>query len=279
MKLEGILSGDWLRRYLRTRSADLSVPLSQDELARSAVIFSPHYDDETLGCGGLIVKKKRAGADVKIVFMTDGSASHDPSTFEEELATMRQAEAFAAGRILGIGAHDILPLAFPDQRLSQHHAEAVERVTKFLQEHRPKQLWLPHSDEPLIWSRDHQATTSIIKEAALKVGASYEIFEYPVWLWFSYPWIDLPTTRRRETLWLLRISLSSWCGTRLAQSCSLVLDISDVIGVKRAALEAYRSQMGEPSSGPSLSKVADGQFLDCFFQPCEVFARGSLKNA
>jgi hypothetical protein len=41
--------------------------LGENDLGRSSIIFSPHQDDETLGCGGTIIRKKRVGADVKIV--------------------------------------------------------------------------------------------------------------------------------------------------------------------------------------------------------------------
>ena len=41
-------------------------------LEHNVIIFSPHPDDETLGCGGTIAKKVKEGYQVKIVFMTDG---------------------------------------------------------------------------------------------------------------------------------------------------------------------------------------------------------------
>ena len=47
---------------------------------RAAMVFAPHPDDETLGCGGTVVKLRRAGVDVHIVFMTDGRHSHDAHT-------------------------------------------------------------------------------------------------------------------------------------------------------------------------------------------------------
>ena len=50
----------WIRRGAR--------PWSAEELRRSAVVFSPHFDDETLGCGGTILQKRRAGAAVSLVF-------------------------------------------------------------------------------------------------------------------------------------------------------------------------------------------------------------------
>ncbi|MEU3018074.1 MULTISPECIES: PIG-L family deacetylase [unclassified Nocardiopsis] len=36
------------------------------------LVFSPHPDDETLGCGGLMHKAKRAGAEVFVQFLTVG---------------------------------------------------------------------------------------------------------------------------------------------------------------------------------------------------------------
>jgi LmbE family N-acetylglucosaminyl deacetylase len=58
---------------------------NETHLKKTALIFSPHFDDETLGCGGMIIKKKQIGAKVKIVFMTDGSKSHNHLISEKEL--------------------------------------------------------------------------------------------------------------------------------------------------------------------------------------------------
>src|SRR5947209_4351316 len=78
------LLGFLLRRRLREWSAD--------ELRQPALVFAPHPDDETLGCGGAIVRKKRAGAVVKIVVMTDGSASHPGQIDPDELKKLRAEE-------------------------------------------------------------------------------------------------------------------------------------------------------------------------------------------
>ena len=64
--------------------------LSKSDLAASAIVFSPHQDDETLGCGGTIARKKEAGAEVKVVFMTDGSLSHHRFIAQDELIELRQ---------------------------------------------------------------------------------------------------------------------------------------------------------------------------------------------
>jgi len=104
----------------------------ENALGRSAVVFSPHFDDETLGCGGTILKKKRAGADVKIVFMTDGSKSHRRLISENELKAIRASEGLAASRSLGLNACDICFLEFEETKLSEHLDAATNRVTEML---------------------------------------------------------------------------------------------------------------------------------------------------
>ncbi len=87
-------------RYLK--QIDRLEPLSDQDLAENAIIFSPHQDDETLGCGGTIIRKHEAGAKIKIVFMTDGSRSHHRFIPEDELIMLRQQEAIKAAQILGV---------------------------------------------------------------------------------------------------------------------------------------------------------------------------------
>jgi len=73
--------------------------LDEKDLERTAAVFSPHPDDETLGCGGTIIKKKRAGAEVKVFFMTDGRKSHSHLISGDKLKCIRAREAFAASRL------------------------------------------------------------------------------------------------------------------------------------------------------------------------------------
>ncbi|CAN5839224.1 hypothetical protein BH20PSE1_BH20PSE1_22230 [soil metagenome] len=69
-----------------------------DPTERSAVIFAPHHDDETLGCGGIIATKRQRGAPVWVVFLTDGSKCYPESVpmTPEEISNLRRREAFQA---------------------------------------------------------------------------------------------------------------------------------------------------------------------------------------
>ena len=68
------------------------------------VVFAPHPDDETLGCGGLLALLKDAGSSVHVVVVSDGGASHPNSRRypRPKLAALRESEARAAVAKLGL---------------------------------------------------------------------------------------------------------------------------------------------------------------------------------
>jgi hypothetical protein len=70
----------------------LTKEIDECALGKPAIIFAPHQDDETLGCGGTIIRKKQAGANLQIVFMTDGCRSHAHLMTEIEPAQSRWVE-------------------------------------------------------------------------------------------------------------------------------------------------------------------------------------------
>lgn len=96
------------------------------------LILSPHCDDETLGAGGTLAAARMAGAQVRVVFLTNGDGSHatqvwdqarhpgaflqhrDSSAQYRRLALMRQREATEACDRLKIGRADVVFLGYPD---------------------------------------------------------------------------------------------------------------------------------------------------------------------
>jgi hypothetical protein len=95
------------------------------------------------------------------------------------------------------------------------------------------------------------------------------VYEYPVWFWDHWPWMR--QERWRRGVWSLRragFGLPAWRDLGVASSLNGVLD------QKQRALAAYGSQMtsldGDPA-WPTLSDVAGGDFLRCFFSASEYF--------
>ena len=248
----------------------------QQDLKRSAIIFSPHFDDETLGCGGIIFKKKRSGAKLKIVFMTDGSKSHKHLISEDKLKVIRKNEGIACAQSLGLEKDDVLCLDFEETKLKDWQDFAIARVNQIIGEQKPEEIFLPHSREPLLWSEDHLATTRIVKAALESYPGDVIIYEYPVWFWFHWPWVEL--LKRKEPLRsiILKNSLAYGFGFRSLRDFSCSVYIGDILEHKHEALEQYKSQMTrllDDPNWPILSDVSHGEFLACFFQEHEIFRR------
>jgi LmbE family N-acetylglucosaminyl deacetylase len=242
-------------------------------LDRSAVIFAPHQDDETLGCGGTIILKTEAGARITIVFLTDGSTSHRRFMPAAELTRIRKQEALGAAELLGVTCTNIHFLDFPDGRLSHCHGAAVSEVSALLGRARPEQVFVPYRADG---TPDHEATYRIVTEALHDFVLEPTLFEYPVWLWNQWPWVPLNLRPNRESLGALWRLFRSGMGLRTLEEFETAVFVGDVLPAKRHALDQHRSQMTQllPAvEWPTLSDVSGGAFLHCFFQDFEIFRR------
>lgn len=147
------------------------------------IVFAPHPDDETLACGGTIVKKIHEGYEVYVVVMTDGRHSHDlvlglkePSP--EAIAKIRVREVSEATAILGVQSDNLILLGFEDSKLSQYVAKAKERTIQILNEIRPVEVFVTCREDE---SEDHRAACQIVKDSIKEVNLPTRLYEYPVW--------------------------------------------------------------------------------------------------
>ncbi|MBI2252330.1 MAG: PIG-L family deacetylase [Armatimonadetes bacterium] len=101
----------------------------EKEISNNILIFSPHPDDETLGCGGLIINKIKNAREVLVIFITNGDAytfsaeREFKSLFLKnyqfiEYGALRQKEAQGALKILKLKRSPIF-LSFPDRGLKK----------------------------------------------------------------------------------------------------------------------------------------------------------------
>lgn len=237
-----------------------------------AIVFSPHYDDETLGAGGTIIKLRQSGVPVYLVFMTDGSKSHAEAMAGTTLSQMRRKEALKAASILGIEAHHCRFLQYPETRLSEYYADAVQKVGELLTQLPCQRVFIPSTLEPLIWSADHRATSAIVLEALRRTRSTPDVVEYLVWFWYHWPWV--PLQRGADARQILRLTVQNAFGVRTCLSVNSAIDISDVVTTKLEALNEYRTQMTRlvtTKPWPVLSDVGCGDFLNNFFRRRELF--------
>jgi LmbE family N-acetylglucosaminyl deacetylase len=147
--------------------------------ARRIVVLSPHPDDESLGCGGLIAIASNGGADVKVVFATDG---------DDMLIADRPADLGARRRKQGAEACTVLGarpvfLGLPDGRLAGVVGDLAAALDRVFAETRPDLVVLPWFADG---NRDHRALNRALAETSLT---------HDVPVWGCEVWTPLPANR------------------------------------------------------------------------------------
>ncbi|MEM7480781.1 MAG: PIG-L family deacetylase [Acidobacteriota bacterium] len=119
--------------------------------AGDLLVLAPHFDDEVLGCGGLLLQRLAAGAAVRVLFLTDGGGGVEEIADREAYGERRRQEAEAVAEAMGttLGFLDL-----PDGKLSFHLAEAADGIGAVLKERTPEAVLVP---SPLEGSADHRA--------------------------------------------------------------------------------------------------------------------------
>src|SRR5438093_10493674 len=93
------------------------------------MMFAPHPDDESLACSILLQRAVRAGATVRVVYVTDGDDNPWPQRLLERKwrlnaadrrrwRRLRRTEALAALRVLRVNGSAARCLPLPDQKLT-----------------------------------------------------------------------------------------------------------------------------------------------------------------
>lgn len=248
-KLREVYIDTLLRWILYSRSQSFTV--SQ----KSTLVVSPHQDDETLGCGGLIALKRAQGVPVHVVFLTDGRKSHrqDPRIDPIQLVQIRKQEAIKALTALGVEPAAIHFLDLPDGTLpdlAQEQRQAVmDQLVQHLQGWRPEEVYVTYQSDRL---GDHEAAFALIKTAIAASGIATELLQYPIWVFwrttlgFDLKWPELNNLYR--------------------------LPIHTVQAQKKQAIAAYRSQSQPLAPGSII--ILPRSFLKRFSWPFEVYIRG-----
>ena len=149
-----------------------------------AFVVAAHPDDDAIGCGGLLWHIARAGGDVCVCYLTDGSQSHPGSKRypPASVAALRAMEARASLRILGIGR---APLFFGIRdgslgKLKQAvRLQTVDRLARAIEAFEPDVVLAPWIRDP---HPDHVAASRMTADALAKLSKPPALYGYEVWL-------------------------------------------------------------------------------------------------
>jgi LmbE family N-acetylglucosaminyl deacetylase len=205
-------------------------------MGKRLIVFAPHPDDETFGCGGTIVRKLRQGYDVKIVFLTDGRNAFtkicnihlNPSP--REVINIRKMEAKKATSVLGVKEDNLEFLGVEDVMLNRKDVVVRKNVAKILKKFNPHEVYFP---QPREINSDHREANALIKSLVNELGIRPLQYQYAI-TWqppFS------------SSFFKLKKNFPFWFFSNISKLRYISVDISEFLPIKRRAINQYRSQI------------------------------------
>jgi bacillithiol biosynthesis deacetylase BshB1 len=176
----------------------------------SILVIGPHPDDQELGMGGSIARLASQGHQVHLLDMTNGEPTPHGSV------ETRARESAEAAKILGV-QRSLLGLT---NRQVVHNLESRHRLAAAIRVHRPNIIFLPY---PTDAHPDHVAVTKIGEDA--RFDAKLTKSSIPGEPWYPKRIIYYFCTHLRMNF------VPTFC-----------IDITDQIGTKMTAINAYKSQ-------------------------------------
>lgn len=201
-------------------------------MSNTILVVAPHADDETLGCGGTLLRHRAAGDAVHWLLVTDipkGAAvgSAEAASREQEIEQLSEIMGFDAVHRLGLPPTELdkAPLA-----------DLINRVGDVVRHVEPEVVYLPfpgdtHSDHGVAFRASSAATK-----------------------WFRYP--SIRGVRLYETLSETNFAIDP---TQSPFRPNCYVDISDHVEKKLEALAVFASEMGThpfPRSPDSVRALA-----------------------
>ena len=195
--------------------------------------FGAHPDDVELSCGGTIAKEVSVGKKVGIVDLTRGELGTRGS------ADLRAKEAKQAASILGVSVRENLGLR--DGFFKNDEPHQLD-IIKILRKYRPNVVLCNAQSDRHI---DHGRAASLVHDACFLSGLRK---------------IETFTDNRPQKLWRPSqlYHYIQWNNT----PCDFVVDISDFIDKKMAAILSYGSQFYDEKSKEPDTPISSQQFLD-----------------
>jgi LmbE family N-acetylglucosaminyl deacetylase len=213
------------------------------------LIVGPHADDELLGCGGFMLRRKAQGAQLGWILMTSITVGDGWSVSQAE----RQSNAVDKVRDrLGIIPDNFFGLGFPAAKLDQlPMSSLVQAISKIIELFKPEELLLPHPGDV---HSDHRVTF----ETALACAK-----------WFRYPSINRVLTYQTlsETDFGMDPRYQPF-------QPNVYEDISDHIDAKLDLLNIYEYEMGAfpfPRSQEGILALAKVRGMESGFMAAEGF--------
>jgi len=194
------------------------------------LVITAHPDDPEFGAAGTVAYWAKQGAKVTFVIVTDGSkGSADPHMTRENLVNIRKEEECRAADILGVS--EVIFLGYEDGTIQ--NTQALRRdIVRQIRIHKPDIL-ITHDptariiDNNRLNHTDHRAVGDTTLDAVFPLARDR----------LNFPEHEEEGLEPHKVLDIFLL---------FTDEPNLVVDITNTIDLKIAALQAHQSQIGDP---------------------------------
>lgn len=213
---------------------------------KKTLVIAPHPDDEVLGTGGTLLRRKAEGAEVAWLIVTSVSAK---SGFSNKKIKQRAGEIKRVTAFFGFDA--VFELNFPTTQLDQiPMSNLVTAVSNVFKTFEPEEVFVPH---PADVHTDHSAVFNAV------AGCTK---------WFRYP--SVKRVLAYETLSETDFGL----GTEQSFRPNCFVNIEPYLEDKLRAMSIYASELGDfpfPRSYEAIRALATLRGAASGFKAAEAF--------
>lgn len=211
-----------------------------------SIVVAPHPDDETLGVGGTLLRRKSEGAQVAWLIVTGISVKFG---WGAEKVGERGAEIKRVGELYDFD--EMFALDFPTTRLDQVPvSDLVAAISQVFRSFEPQEIFVPHPSDV---HTDHRDVFSAVA-ACTK--------------WFRYP--SVKRVLAYETLSETDFGM----GTDQGFCPNVFVDIEQFLDQKLRVMDIYKSEMGAfpfPRSHEAIRALAAIRGAAAGFKAAEAF--------
>ena len=211
-----------------------------------AIVIAPHPDDETLGVGGTLLRRKAEGATIAWVIVTTISIE---SGWSAEKVKQRNDEITRITQLYDFD--EVYALNFQTTQLDAiPMSDIVKAISSVFKSFRPEEVFVPHPSDV---HTDHRVVFNAVS-ACTK--------------WFRYP--SVKRVLAYETLSETDFGL----GTDQAFRPSVFVDINHFVSEKLEAMDIYASEVGEfpfPRSHEAIRALAALRGAASGYKSAEAF--------
>ena len=212
----------------------------------NTIVIAPHPDDEVLGVGGTLLRRKAEGGKVACVIVTNISVE---GGWEEEKVKQRDAEINQAKDLFGFD--EVFRLNFPTTQLDcVPMGDLISKLSDIFKLFEPEEVFIPHPSDV---HTDHKVVFDAVASCTK---------------WFRYP--SVKRILAYETLSETDFGLDTKQGFRP----NVFINIEQFLDDKFRAMDIYTSELGEfpfPRSHETIKALATLRGAASGFKAAEAF--------